>query len=248
MKQVESAISSKFLPVVGVIMLIVASVAFPASGDERRSRFPDTGCLMRLFGFPGGRYDPVSAGDMQLDYEIESRVGRTEGDPSLDTAEEFITTAYFSMASLPESNRREFEAELSGSGDGALRLCSMWLFRMAEYPANATAYREVISLIRKKTAIADGAIVDHYADALAGRLDSLRIAGLDREEEERFRQLVLMYMMDPVNPPPAAELRRFIARLKAVSPAKAGRALEFLGALSPAVAARFEEKSGARRG
>jgi len=124
----------------------------------------------------------------------------------------------------------------------------MWLFRMAEYPANATAYREVISLIRKKTAIADGAIVDHYADALAGRLDSLRIAGLDREEEERFRQLVLMYMMDPVNPPPAAELRRFIARLKAVSPAKAGRALEFLGALSPAVAARFEEKSGARRG
>ncbi len=227
-------------------MLITGPLSFTADGAARKAGFPDTERILRLFGFPEGRFDAVLANDMQLDSEIDGRVALTEGDTTLDTAEEFITAAFLSRVSLSETRMREFEIELPKSGDGALRLCSMWLFRMAEYPARASAYRAVLSLIRGKTTVTDNAIVEYYMDALAGRLDSMRISGLDPEEEARLRRLVVLHMMDPLNTPVAAELRAFIAGLKTLSPQKAQKALEFLHALSPAVAARFEEKSGAR--
>ncbi len=229
-----------------VLMLLMNGGTSAVSARE--GGFLDADRIMLLFGFPEGRFDVVVAGDMQLDYEIESKVGRTEGDSSIDTAEEFITAAFLSRVSLSESGRRDFDAELPTPGDGALRLCAMWLFKNAEYPARAQGYRTVLSLIRKKTAISDDAIVDYYMDALARRMGSLRIEGLDSREEEHLRRLVLMYMMDPVNTPPAAEIRKFLARLTTLSPEKVKTALRFISAVSPVVAARFEEKSGARRG
>ncbi|HSV98173.1 MAG TPA: hypothetical protein VLM75_14720 [Spirochaetota bacterium] len=244
---VKASVKAFKLILLPLVVIAIFKNAMSA-GVVQGNGFPDTGRIMLLFGFPGGRFDPVMAGDMQLDYEIESKVGLTEGDSSIDTAQEFITAAFLSRVSLSESGRREFEAELPKSGDGALRLCAVWLFRMAEYPARAPAYRTVLNLIRKKTAITDNAIVDHYVDALTRRLDSMEIDGLDPREEEHLRRLVLLYMMDPVNPPPAADLREFMARLKTLSPKKAQTALNFLNELSPVVAARFEEKSGARRG
>jgi MoxR-like ATPase len=68
------------------------------------------------------------------------------------------------------------------------------------------------------------------------------------KEEERLRQLAFMHLLDPVNPPTAAALRDFIRTMKIASPAKAAKSMEFLRAVSPAVAERFEEKAGARRG
>lgn len=225
---------------------IASAIAVYAA--EAACRFPDTTQLAGIFGFRDNRFDPVAAGDMQLDYEIESRVGRTEGERSLDTVQEFITAVYYSRTGLSEAARRKFEAELPASEIGALRLCSMWLFRMAEYPAHANDYREVLSLIRKKSSLSDSSIVEHYSGALEARLNSIAISGLGAKEEERFRQLVLMHLLDPVNPPTAAALRDFIQTIKTASPEKAAKSMDFLRAVSPAVAERFEDKAGARRG
>ncbi len=247
MTSLRSGRTTGFIVTLTVLGLLTAG-AIAVCAEGAAFRFPDTGRLIGLFGFHDNRFDPVAAGDMQLDYEIESKLGRTEGDRSLDTVAEFITAVYYSRTHLSETARREFEAELPASESGALRLCSMWLFRMAEYPANAAGYREVLSLIRKKSRLSDSSIVDHYAGALEARLGAIAINGLAAKEEERFRQLVLMHLLDPVNPPTAAALRGFIQNQKSASPAKAAKAMDFLRAVSPAVAERFEEKAGARRG
>lgn len=229
-------------------LALMMAGAVPLDAKDAGYRFPDTVRLTGLFGFRENSFDPVAAGDMQLEYEIESKVGPTEGDRSLDTVEEFITAVYYSRTGLSEPVRRKFEVELPASEVGALRLCSMWLFRMAEYPANAAGYREVLRLIRGKSRLTDSSIVDHYAGALEARLGAIAINGLAAKEEERLRQLVLMHLLDPVNPPTAAALRGFIQTQKSASPAKAVKAMDFLRAVSPAVAERFEEKAGARRG
>ncbi len=147
-----------------VFCAALMTFALPAGAEVR---LVDTGRVLSAHGFKDGRFDPGADPIAIIDVKSHQNFGSIEKTASfLDTAEEFITAAYYSPIQVPASARAAIDRELPRGKEGALRLGSMWLRKTAEHPENKAGYRKALDLIASKSSVTMNEINTYYAGAI----------------------------------------------------------------------------------
>jgi hypothetical protein len=177
--------------------------------------------------------------DMQLDPAAESRMSKLEGDMTLDTAGELLMALYYSAVRTGAAASPVLAEELPAGKTGALRLAAMWLFRIAEYPAEAERYRKIVRLIRSESGLDSAEIVDYFQGALKKKVQDAPLPLLSKDEAGQVRDLLLLYLMDPTNPDRVKNFRNCVKGISDVSPQKAGAVSGFLESISPLLAGKL---------
>ncbi len=222
-----------------ITMIALVLLSQPLLSAEGEARFADVKKILVILGFDKGIYDPVRAMDMQMDPSVEGEIGRIEGDAAPDTVEEFITIVYYSRG-LPGSRASgPLDAELPRDKTGALRLCSMWLFKIAECPAGAERYRRAVRMVRTRSKLENSEIIDFFQGAVKRKVNETPIPELSQAEAEKLKDLLQLYLMSPVDPAHAENLRKYINVFGGPVSKKGGAIRSYLKGISPLIASKM---------
>ncbi len=170
----------------------VLLAASSATGSE--VRLMDTSSILRNYGFANGRFDIYEA--MAITPEMDSRVrtsfGAIEGKANIDSAEEFISAAYYSSIQISTRAQSAIKKELPQGKEGALRLASMWLRKRAEHPENRSGYMSALNIIMNRSRISMNEITDYYAASIEKEIVAKGKRRLgDRYSERELKNTVL---------------------------------------------------------
>lgn len=130
-------------------------------------RLMDMNNILRNYGFKEGCfYLDINTPDNKLPFIVRAQFGAIEKDACIDTAEEFVTAAYYSPISISPKAQAAIDKELPKDSEGAKRLGAMWMRKIAEYPENSANYNKAIDLICSKSNVTRTEITAYYAIAI----------------------------------------------------------------------------------
>lgn len=201
---------------------------------------PDVEGTLIGMGFKNGIFDISRAGEFQLDPGIERQVGAVEGDYTLDTSEEFLTAAYYSMDRLPEAVRKGILAGFPAGREGGLRLCAMWLFKMAERPSGVEGCRKAVRIVMKKSSLSASDVTDYYDAAVRDRINRIPMSSLSAQEQDMLRSALTLYLLDPTVPAHLEGVKRQIDEFASRDEKKSSAARDYLKRISPLVESKLQ--------
>ena len=125
--------------------------------------------VLACYGFKDGKFDKNNELNWKFPDEAYNDFGRIEEDRKIDTAEEFITAAYFydlktDDARIKRSIQRASHFLPKGK-QGAMILGFIWLTKMKEKPQNSSAYEGALNKIAEKSGISVDIIRSSYANS-----------------------------------------------------------------------------------
>lgn len=191
-------------------------------------------------GFKNGIFEASRAGEFQLDPGFERQIGALEGDYTLDTSEEFLTAAYYSLDRLPEAVRRGLLAGFPAGREGGLRLCAMWLFKIAERPSVADGCRKAVRTIMDKSTLSANDVTDYYEAAIRNKIDGTPMPSLSAWEQDMLRKALALYLLDPTVPAHLEGIKRQIDGLQSRDEKKSKAARDYLKRISPLVESKLQ--------
>lgn len=157
---------------------------------------------------------------------IKIKVGKFEGDLSVDTKREALTAFYIA---------KKYTREISKRKIGALRLGAMWLFHTAENPKNKSNYYKALQLISKHSGVSIWQMKQYYAKAVKAKIWGTPIGNaLTSAEKQKARQLLYIYMVNP-NTANASAFRWFRRRIRFQSNAKIVALNNFVSKISSTI-------------
>ena len=219
----------------------LALVNFTVAAHADDVRMPDKVKILTAYGFKGGAYDTNNKVVEEISFgtSTDNRLLDIDGDRGFaDSPEEFITAVYFTPVTINAGAQKIVDSELPRNKEGALRLCSMWLLKTAEYPENAGKYRDAIGIIKQKAGekfgvqLTDSEIRTYYADAIKKKVYETPIRLLAKDEQDRVRELLMAYLLEPTEKN-AYNFRNFVQGIRGFEPKKGGEIVAFVEKISP---------------
>lgn len=164
-------------------------------------RLMNMGNIFTAYGMPGHFVRGHSA-IRSIDVKTQLTIGKIEGAINIDTPEEFITAAYYSPIQISSKAQTAINRELPQNKEGALRLGSMWMRKIAENPENKANYYKAIDIICQKSNVTRAEINSHYAVSIEQEIFNTgkrHLGGLYSNEELRNGTLrpIINYYLDP---------------------------------------------------
>ena len=192
-------------------------VNFTVAAHAADVRMPDTGKILAGYGFKGGVFDRGNEKIYEIDDNVWDKIGEFEDDTIIDTAEEFITAAYFSPIKISYNAQKVVDAELPHNTEGALRLTAMWKKKQATHPENATAYQNVIAIIKEKANLTDDQIREYYNASIEKEVMKLGKKHLGKYySDDELKNTVLKPIIDYMCAPTPEGLKNIKAMQKKV--------------------------------
>ena len=126
--------------IISVNLLGTSSESFPersrgvahAAEEPRLWGQADTTNVLTYYGFKNGNFSVKNDHVQMLNITDENNMGNIEKSSALDTAEEFLTAAYFTPVDIKPSAKARIEKHLPKTKEGVLKLCNLWKLKMAE--------------------------------------------------------------------------------------------------------------------
>lgn len=134
-------------------------------------------------------YQPGSPEVDVIPFSINKQVGRIEGGPSIDTAEEAATAFIINDPSLLTK-------------DLAMQACTMWYMKWAENPGNCNNWIKAIKIIMDKAGIrSEDEVKGYYARAIQEKVEDIvarRFSGpIGAEQKDQVSRVVTQYYINP---------------------------------------------------
>jgi len=255
MGKIEAVLSAIFVFLVAAPLPAYAQSTSSDSGDYNPSYQLTVTMLSQVtilesYGFENGVYDSLSDISIGIDDELHETIGNVENeDFFIDTPEEFLTAVYFSPIEITDiSAQRIIEEELPQDKEGVLRLCGMWLKKVAEYPENSKNYWDAIELIKQKAeeelniVVKDNGepdgIIGYYVEAMRKEIYETPLDLLSSEEKAKARELLLAYFKNP-SVENGEKFKDFSRSLRSYDSNKSTALLVFVNTISPEVCNRL---------
>lgn len=121
--------------------------------------------ILKNYGFREGVYNSGDSANCKFNLLTQSTYGKIEEGASIDTAEEFLTAAYYSPIKIEYKAQAVIDKELPKGKEGALKLTTMWLKKCAEEDACDGA-QKAIDIIKTKSGLNDTDIRNYFVAAI----------------------------------------------------------------------------------
>ncbi|MFW5808015.1 MAG: hypothetical protein ACOC2H_08915 [Spirochaetota bacterium] len=156
-----------------LLLFLVFNISLCAQDDwgDTEARLPDTSRIMKAYGFSGGTLTRSAAIIDTLNDETAENTGLIEKTPVVDTAEEFITAAFFSQI-VPENpdSRDMLTGELPPGRTGSLMVGAMWLKKGANMRKE---YDRALTYIVRHSTASKEQITEYYRLAVSARIEEI---------------------------------------------------------------------------
>ena len=179
----------------------MSNIELRAQAKSEDPKFADTEAILGNYGFKNG-FDasiiPTSP-LAQLSIIAMGKYGAIEGEPLIDTAEEFITASYYSTIKVDAKAQAAIDKELPKGKAGALRLGAMWYLKYLGSDGCKTA----IKLIMEESNVTRGEIISYYEAALKNKINNTPInkpvmgKQFTKEEEAMLKKLLSDFINAP---------------------------------------------------
>lgn len=208
-------------------------------------RLMDMNRIMSAYGFKGGVFNVGNPILSELDSSAEKQFGSIEGDLTLvDNQEEFASYVLFKDLKISYNLQKVVDQELPKGEEGAKRLCSIWLKKVAEYPENSKQYWDAIAIVKQKAnekygvILTDEQITTYYAESMKTKIYGTPIQLLTKEEQNQVKELLLDYFLNPTKDN-ATKFREYSKSVYAFNAKKSGEIVAFIARVSPSLAGKL---------